>query len=100
MRPDGTNDRDSRKQRVQLRSLERISDQLRFTLQLPGADLEARPHLERALAHVREASLAVGKVDHARTVAHLIKDLETGENLTQKIGQLCADQNRGAGITP
>ena len=93
-------DRASRAQRVQLRSLEKISTQLRSALHLNGVDPEARPHLERALAHVREATTAVGKIDRARTVTELIRDLETEKNLTQKIDQFCADQKRGSGINP
>ena len=63
-------------------------------------DPEARPHLEQALAHVREATTAVGKIDRARTVTELIKDLEVGKNLTQRIDQFCEDQKRGSGINP
>ena len=100
MPPGQPSDRASRGQRVQLRSLEKISTQLRSTMHLNGVDPEARPHLERALAHIREATTAVGKIDRARTVSELIKDLEIGENLAQKIDQFCADHKRGSGINP
>jgi hypothetical protein len=44
--------------------------------------------------------MAVGKIHRSRTVTELVKDLETGKNLTQKIDQFCADQKRGSGINP
>ena len=100
MPPGQPSDRASRAQRVQLRSLEKISTQLRSTLHMHGVDPEARPHLERALAHVREATMAIGKVNRARTVTELIKHLEIGESLTQKISQFCSDRDRGSNITP
>jgi hypothetical protein len=48
---------------------------LRTGLHTHGFGSTARAHMERALAHVREACVAINEVGHARTVEQLVNDL-------------------------
>ena len=100
MSPRQPNDMRSRERRVQLRNLQKAAECLRANLHLHGVDLEAGPHMERALAHVQEAEVAIQKRSRARSVSELITDCEIGENLIQKIQQHGAERDRGSNITP
>lgn len=94
------NDGLSRERRVHLRNLAKAEAYLRNNLHLHGVDAKARPHMERALAHVREASMAVEQLAHVRSVSDLIRDCETGERLIENIRKMPTDRDRGIRITP
>jgi hypothetical protein len=44
-------------------------------LQTQGFGSNARAHMERALAHIQEASIALNEINRARTVGQLVNDL-------------------------
>jgi hypothetical protein len=44
-------------------------------LQTQGFGSNARAHMERALAHIQEASIAINEINRARTVGQLVNDL-------------------------
>jgi len=44
-------------------------------LQTQGFGSNARAHMERALAHIQEASVALNEINRARTVGQLVNDL-------------------------
>ena len=48
---------------------------LSASLELNNANVTARVHLQRALAHIQEAAVAVNGVRRARTVWQLLEDL-------------------------
>lgn len=48
---------------------------LRDNLHVHGFGFTARAHMERALAHVQEAFVAVNEIGRARTVQQLVNDL-------------------------
>ena len=48
---------------------------LRANLDLDCAEVTARVHMQRALAHIQEAAVAVAGVGRARTVWQLVEDL-------------------------
>ena len=48
---------------------------LRANLDLNCADVTARVHMQRALAHIQEAAVAVNGVRRARTAWQLVEDL-------------------------
>lgn len=48
---------------------------LRGGLQVRGFGATAREHMERALAHVQEAHVALNEIGRARTVSQLVNDL-------------------------
>jgi len=50
-------------------------------------DLEptAREHMERALAHVREAYIATNGIDRARSVRRLVGDLEKVDRVIEEV---------------
>ena len=48
---------------------------LRIGLNTHGFGSIARAHMERALAHVQEAAIAINEINRARTVEQLINDL-------------------------
>ena len=48
---------------------------LRANLDLNCADVTARVHMQRALAHIQEAAVAVNGVRRARTAWQLVADL-------------------------
>lgn len=73
--------------RRQLEQLEVAETALCTNLHRHGLDETGRAHLERALAHVREAYIAVNEPGKSRSVARLIHDLEKVERLTSKLKQ-------------
>jgi hypothetical protein len=48
---------------------------LRSNLDLGCADVTARVHMQRALAHIEEAMVALNRTRRARTVWQLVQDL-------------------------
>jgi hypothetical protein len=48
---------------------------LRFGLHTHGFGSTARAHMERALAHIQEAYVAINEINRARTVQQLVNDL-------------------------
>lgn len=48
---------------------------LRNGLQTEGFGSTARAHMERALAHIEEAYIAINEINRARTVGQLVNDL-------------------------
>lgn len=48
---------------------------LRSGLQTHGFGGTARAHMERALAHIQEAGVAISEINRARTVQQLVNDL-------------------------
>ena len=61
---------------------------LRGNLQVHGFGHTAHEHMERALAHIREAYVAINEAGHARTVQQLVDDLV-------RIQQVMDDAKRG-----
>jgi len=58
-----------------LTQLNAAESALRSNLHTQGFGSTAHAHMERALAHVREAYVALNEVGHARTVQQLVNDL-------------------------
>ena len=48
---------------------------LRTGLHTHGFGSTARAHMERALAHIQEAAIAINEINRARTVEQLVNDL-------------------------
>lgn len=48
---------------------------LRAGLHTHGFGSTARAHMERALAHIQEASIAINEINRARSVEQLVADL-------------------------
>jgi hypothetical protein len=48
---------------------------LRFGLHIHGFDRSARAHMERALAHIQEAYVAINEINRVRSVEQLVNDL-------------------------
>jgi hypothetical protein len=74
MTPAETNNREAQRQ-VLLGQLSAAEAALRANLDLDCADVTARVHMQRALAHIQEATVAVNGVGRARTVWQLVEDL-------------------------
>jgi hypothetical protein len=60
---------------------------LRGSLHRHGLDVIARAHLERALAHVHEAYIAINEAGRARTVQQMVEDLARVEQLCEELRQ-------------
>jgi hypothetical protein len=60
---------------------------LRGNLHLHGIDGIARAHMERALAHVHEAFIAINETGHARTVQQLADESAKVERLLEELRQ-------------
>ena len=60
---------------------------LRSNLHHNRVDVAARAHMERALAHVREACVAIREVGRARTVDQLVIELQHVEHLYNRLRQ-------------
>ncbi len=58
---------------------------LRENLHRHDLDPTARAQMERALSHTREAYIASNEIGKARTVQHLINDLDKADRLTAKL---------------
>ena len=68
------NQRDALRQAL-LGQLNAAEAALRANLDLNCANVTARVHMQRALAHIQEATVAVNGVVRARTVWQLVEDL-------------------------
>ena len=73
--------------RLILEQLNDAESALRENLHRHDLDLTARAHMERALSHVHEACIATNEVGKARTVQHLVGDLEKVDRLLEKVRQ-------------
>lgn len=58
---------------------------LRENLHRHDLDATARAHMERAVAHVREAYIATNDISKARTVQKLVQDCEAFDRLLVKV---------------
>ena len=74
MNPAETKNWEARRQTL-LGQLKAAEAALRANLDLDCADVTARVHMQRALAHIQEAAVAVNGVGRARTVWQLVDDL-------------------------
>jgi hypothetical protein len=86
MTPDELNAAESERETM-LNQLQAAEAALRSNLQLHRVDVAARAHMERALAHVREASVAIHEAGCARTVDQLVNDLQEVEHLHNRLRQ-------------
>lgn len=73
--------------RLILEQLNDAESALRENLHRHDLDPTARAHMERALSHVHEAYIATNEVGKARTVQHLVGDLEKVDRLLEKVRQ-------------
>jgi hypothetical protein len=71
-----------------LGQLKAAESALRSGLHTHGFGSIARAHLERALAHIQEACVAINEINRARTVEQLVNDLT-------RIQQVVDDATRG-----
>ena len=68
---------------------------LRANLDLNCADVTARVHMQRALAHIQEAAVAVNGVRRARTAWQLVEDLaQVGAPLATTTSQALNEMSR------
>ena len=65
--------------------LDTADQALRENLHRNDLDSTAREHMERALAHVREAYVATNEIGKARSVQRLVGDLEKVDRLVEKV---------------
>ena len=63
------------KRQALLGQLKAAESALRSGLHAHGFGSIARAHLERALAHIQEAYVAINEINRARTVQQLVDDL-------------------------
>jgi hypothetical protein len=61
--------------RALLGQLTAAESALRIGLHTHGFGSTARAHMERALAHIQEACVAINEINRARTVQQLVNDL-------------------------
>ena len=64
-----------RRRQALLEQLTAAETALRNNLHTHGFGHTAHEHMERALAHIREAYIAINEAGHARTVQQLVNDL-------------------------
>ena len=74
-----------KEQRQQLENLTRAEQCLRANMHAHGVDDNARAHMERAVAHIREAYVAISEAERARTVQELVAELVKVECLVEKL---------------
>ena len=70
---------------VLLARLQAADSSLRASLHQPGTDALVRTHLERALAHIREAHIAVRERIQIRTVLELTDQLARIEQMREDL---------------
>ena len=80
MNPGEASNLDSRRY-VLLARLQAADSSLRASLHQHGTDALVQAHLERALAHIREASIAVNEETKVRTVQELTDQLTRVEQM-------------------
>ena len=71
--------------RLILAQLNDAESALRENLHRHDLDATARAHMERAVAHVREAFIATNEIGKARTVQKLVHDCEAFDRLLVKV---------------
>ncbi len=76
------------KRQALLGQLTAAESALRSGLHTHGFGSTARAHMERALAHIQEAYVAINEINRARTVQQLVDDLN-------RVQQVMDDANRG-----
>jgi len=74
MKPAEVKERDTKRQAL-LGQLKAAEAALRANVDLNCADVTARMHMQRALAHIQEAEVALNGLRRARTVWQLVEDL-------------------------
>jgi hypothetical protein len=86
MNPGEINSADTERQALlgQLNAAEAV---LRGNLHVHRVDATARAHMQRALAHLLEAYIAINEAGRARTVEQLVNDLMKVERLTNQLQQ-------------
>ena len=87
MNPDDLNAVEAKRQAL-LGQLKAAESALRSGLHTHGFGSTARAHMERALAHIQEAYVAINEINRARTVQQLVDDLN-------RVQQVMDDANRG-----
>ena len=65
--------------------LDTAEQALRENLHRNDLEPTAREHMERALAHVREAYVATNEIGKARSVQRLVGDLEKVNHIVAKV---------------
>jgi hypothetical protein len=80
MNPEAANTIESQRYVLSAR-LQSADNALRASLHQHGTDALVRAHLERALAHIREASIAVDEQTKVRTVQELADQLTRIEQM-------------------
>jgi hypothetical protein len=68
-----------------IEQLDMADQALRENLHRNDLDPAAREHMERALAHVREAHIATDEIGKARSVQRLASDLEKVNHIVAKV---------------
>jgi hypothetical protein len=94
MNPGEASTLDSRRY-VLLARLQAADSSLRASLHQHGTDALVRAHLERALAHIREAYIAVNEQTKVRTVQELADQLARIEQMREDLRaqQTTADES-------
>jgi len=87
MNPDDVNAVEAKRQEL-LGQLKAAESTLRSGLHTRGFGSTAHAHLERALAHIQEAYVAINEPKQVRTVQQLVEDLT-------RIQQVMDDARRG-----
>jgi hypothetical protein len=77
---------ESRRQTL-LSQLHAAESAVRSNLNFQAIEANARAHMERALAHIREACVAINAIDRARTVKQLVDELERLERAFDELRQ-------------
>ena len=71
---------------------------LRMNLHDHLIDEKAKAHMERAISHVREASLSTSGDTRARTVDQLVTDLKKFERLVEAATQNAANHQKSISL--
>lgn len=74
-----------KERQTMLQQLTAADTALRANLHMHCVDETGRAHMERALAHVREAHIAINEGGRARTVQQLVAELLKVEHLFDKL---------------
>lgn len=96
MNPAEAKNREAQRQAL-LGQLNAAEAALRANLDLNCASVTARMHLQRALAHIQEAEVAVNGVGRARTVWQLVEDLT---KFKRNLDELQPEQTAHPAIRP
>lgn len=73
-----------KQQQALLEKLTAAETALRENLHTHGFGFTARDHMERAMAHVQEAYVAINEIGRARTVHQLVNDLARVEKVADE----------------